>query len=347
MSPEQCRGARLMDHRSDLYSLGVVLYEALTGKVPHLADSFNALMFKIALEDVPDPRTHRPDLDEGLCAVIMKALARDAEKRFQSALEFRSALIEWADENGLDPGSWSVGSVRNIVAATKSGASPKVSAVPTVPTDREEREEREGEDAKDTRMLTDSGERRQAIDAKAARELTDSHDRKKDAEAAPAKSSAVPSQNRPTEPSAERTSQPSRRPIFIGVAVFAAVAILGFALTRRSEPPPTEKTGVGMSASAPTTATATATTTTTPIATQAAATATATESATPPASATAAAPTATGTATATQAATNRPITTGVAVNATASARATASAPAPAASASAKATVEGRTIHTNF
>src|SRR4029079_291604 len=92
MSPEQCRGARLMDHRSDLYSLGVVLYEALTGKVPHIADSFNALMFKIALEDRHDPRTHRADLDEGLVAALMKSLARDAEKRYQSAVEFREAL---------------------------------------------------------------------------------------------------------------------------------------------------------------------------------------------------------------------------------------------------------------
>ncbi len=100
MSPEQCRGMKSMDHRSDLYSLGVVLYECLTGKVPHNGENVNEIMFKIALEDAPDPRTHNADLDPKLAAIVMRALQRDVDKRFASASAFREALLEWGAERG-------------------------------------------------------------------------------------------------------------------------------------------------------------------------------------------------------------------------------------------------------
>jgi serine/threonine-protein kinase len=106
MSPEQCRGTKQMDHRSDLYSLGVVLFELLTGQFPHKADSFNELMFKIALEDAKSPRTFRPGLDPDLSTIIEKALARDAKERFQSAASFEDALFKWAKARGHEPESW-------------------------------------------------------------------------------------------------------------------------------------------------------------------------------------------------------------------------------------------------
>lgn len=101
MSPEQARGTRHMDHRSDLYSVGVVLFEALTRELPHDAENFNELMFKVALEDAPDPRTKRPDLDPAMSVIVLKALARDPSARFQSAVEFRDALVMWAETRGL------------------------------------------------------------------------------------------------------------------------------------------------------------------------------------------------------------------------------------------------------
>jgi serine/threonine-protein kinase len=102
MSPEQCRGTRHMDHRSDLYSLGVVLFELLTGHLPHKGESINELMFKIALEDTISPAELKPDLDPELCAIVLTALAREITERFQTAEEFEQSLIDWAGRNGID-----------------------------------------------------------------------------------------------------------------------------------------------------------------------------------------------------------------------------------------------------
>jgi serine/threonine-protein kinase len=100
MAPEQARGTRHMDHRSDLYAVGIVLFEALTGHLPHEAENFNELMFKIALEDAPDPRTKKADLDPAMADIIAKSLSRDPDKRFQSAVEYRQAISDWIDSRG-------------------------------------------------------------------------------------------------------------------------------------------------------------------------------------------------------------------------------------------------------
>lgn len=100
MSPEQARGTRHMDHRSDLYSVGVVMFEMLTLALPHEADNFNELMFKVALEDAPSPATKRPDLDPALAEIVHKALSRDPAARFQDATEFRNAVVLWAEKRG-------------------------------------------------------------------------------------------------------------------------------------------------------------------------------------------------------------------------------------------------------
>jgi CHASE2 domain-containing sensor protein/predicted Ser/Thr protein kinase len=91
MSPEQLSGKKV-DGRSDLFSLGVTLYQLLTGQLPFQADSMATLMFKIANEPHPAASTVRPDLPAALGAVIDRALAKDLEKRYARGSELAADL---------------------------------------------------------------------------------------------------------------------------------------------------------------------------------------------------------------------------------------------------------------
>lgn len=91
MSPEQLEG-RTVQGSSDLFSLGVSLYQLLTAQLPFRADSMTGLMFRIANEAHPPVRTVRPDLPGMLEAIVTRALHKRADERFQTGVEMATAL---------------------------------------------------------------------------------------------------------------------------------------------------------------------------------------------------------------------------------------------------------------
>ncbi len=99
MSPEQARGEEGIDARTDIWSLGVVLYEIMTGHLPFERDNYNALLFAIA-HDAPPTTTSHGAGDKKLWRVIERALCKEASERWQSMREFGVALARWLYETG-------------------------------------------------------------------------------------------------------------------------------------------------------------------------------------------------------------------------------------------------------
>ena len=91
MSPEQGQGTSV-DHRTDIYSTGIMLYEMLTGDVPFRADTPMAVVIKHMTAPLPMPRDANPDIPEALERVILKATAKSADDRFQTAEDMIEAL---------------------------------------------------------------------------------------------------------------------------------------------------------------------------------------------------------------------------------------------------------------
>lgn len=92
MSPEQAEGRRDIDPRADLYSVGAMLYKMLTGRTPFVGENYNTVIVNIINKDPPPPRKWNMEIPRDMENVIMKALARNRDKRFLDALEFIEAL---------------------------------------------------------------------------------------------------------------------------------------------------------------------------------------------------------------------------------------------------------------
>jgi len=98
MSPEQCSQSSNIDKRSDIYSLGIILYEMLTGSVPFTGESPTAIMMQ-QLQDVPPSVLElQPALPASVDAIIKRALAKSPDERFDSAGEFAEALTQAAGD---------------------------------------------------------------------------------------------------------------------------------------------------------------------------------------------------------------------------------------------------------
>ena len=102
MAPEQVKGLSNADHRSDLYAVGVVLFEALTGRRPFEGGTEFEIMLAHVEQPVPPPSRWNSNIPPAMELVVLKALAKEPHKRFQTALEFRDELMR-ALRNEVDP----------------------------------------------------------------------------------------------------------------------------------------------------------------------------------------------------------------------------------------------------
>jgi eukaryotic-like serine/threonine-protein kinase len=92
MSPEQVQSSRNVDPRSDIWSLGIILYELLTGRVPFGGDTIAELVLKIMTAPAPPLRQLRPDVPEGIEAVVLRCLEKDRAHRYSNVAELAFAL---------------------------------------------------------------------------------------------------------------------------------------------------------------------------------------------------------------------------------------------------------------
>jgi serine/threonine-protein kinase len=139
MSPEQCAGRNKIDARSDVYALGIVCYEMLTGHVPFKGEGFGDIVVAQITEEAKLPSTLRPDLPPEWDALVMRAIEKEPEKRFQSMEEFGVALSDpqkYLQSPGVVAFYGAVAaapttSVPVMTLEEKSGATGKVSALPS------------------------------------------------------------------------------------------------------------------------------------------------------------------------------------------------------------------------
>ncbi len=98
MAPEQLTSPRTVDHRADLYSLGITLYELVTGEVPFDGEEGYPLMKRIEMEEPADPRTLEADLPSCLAEIILRAIHKEPDDRYYSAPEMTAALLRCREE---------------------------------------------------------------------------------------------------------------------------------------------------------------------------------------------------------------------------------------------------------
>ncbi|HEY5283581.1 MAG TPA: serine/threonine-protein kinase, partial [Polyangia bacterium] len=93
MSPEQCQGLiEKLDHRTDIYALGIILYEMLCGGPPFISEGFGDIIIMHVMKEPEPPQNKNPAVPDAVSEAILRALAKNPDDRFQSMIDFQTAL---------------------------------------------------------------------------------------------------------------------------------------------------------------------------------------------------------------------------------------------------------------
>jgi serine/threonine protein kinase len=148
MSPEQARGEQNVDSGVDIYAVGVMLYEALTGRLPYTGSNYNEVLSKVLTDPFPRVRALRADVPEEIEQVIQKATARNRSERYADAGEFADALtpfrpqrvmitlVDQTDAEKADARSPSVETPLPTTARSTAVPPPPRRSTPTAPSGR-------------------------------------------------------------------------------------------------------------------------------------------------------------------------------------------------------------------
>lgn len=128
MSPEQIRSSKTVDHRTDVWSIGVVLYEALTGRPPFDGENAASVIAAITADEPTSPHEIEADIPLELSDAVLKALAKWPDKRFATIADFADAIQPFAASFRFEYGASGPGSSRN---STGGGVASPVAYIPT------------------------------------------------------------------------------------------------------------------------------------------------------------------------------------------------------------------------
>jgi hypothetical protein len=133
MSPEQARGLKDIDLRTDLWSAGIVLYEGFTGEVPFDSENPGDVLIGVATEDVLPLSELRPDLPVSVIELVHRALRKDRTERFQTARDMRDAVLAALDHSDPMGGRPSTGRIRTAYASSPGTGRIRVLTAPAEP----------------------------------------------------------------------------------------------------------------------------------------------------------------------------------------------------------------------
>jgi serine/threonine-protein kinase len=122
MSPEQVQGDKELDGRSDIYAMGVILYQLLTGSAPYQATTPARVMMMHILEPVPQILQNRPDLPEGIQEVLAKAMAKEPDDRYSNSTEMAADISNALKGFGASPALRDMSDDKTVIGPGKTQA---------------------------------------------------------------------------------------------------------------------------------------------------------------------------------------------------------------------------------